>query len=457
MPAGLFRSNRFFKVFFFSSINRKYHCFRLFIRRMLFCLISDGLPNNAITIQSIHTMPRTTAKRRKISRTDGVEGKNSEQNANSFFAFLKRFFGRFDLFQIVPLLLLLFIGCTFIYGAGQQVGGNFAEIFWKRQILYACVGLMAWLILVFMDYRWLGPLSILFYPLALASLVFVLVHGVTLSGGKQWIQVGGITFQPSEFAKLALIISISWILSMKKANVNHFLWMAAVLLLSVVPIILILKEPDFGTSAVLIPVIGSIAFVSNLKWRYIVIVLVILSIAAPFAYYQLKPYQRDRIITFLDPEKDPLNRGWSAIQSEIAVGSGGFSGKGYMQGTHCSLGYLPRTVAHSDFIFPVIAEETGFIGSIILLALFALLQFSIFRTALMAPDAFGRNLCVGIGMLIMVHVFVNVGMCIRMVPITGLPLPLVSYGGTFLVTILICLGIVQSVYSHRTKESFLDV
>ena len=160
---------------------------------------------------------------------------------------------------------------------------------------------------------------------------------------------------------------------------------------------------------------------------------------------------------FLDPEKDPLNRGWNAIQSEIAVGSGGFLGKGYMQGTHCSLGYLPKTVAHSDFIFPVIAEETGFVGGVILLGLFALLIFSIFRTALIASDAFGRNLCVGIAMLIMVHVFVNVGMCIRLMPITGLPLPLVSYGGTFLITLLICLGIVQSVYAHRNQESFLGV
>ena len=128
-----------------------------------------------------------------------------------------------------------------------------------------------------------------------------------------------------------------------------------------------------------------------------------------------------------------------------------------MHGTHCSLGYLPKTVAHSDFIFPVIAEETGFVGTMGLLFLYVLLLFSIFRTAMTASDDFGRNLCIGIGILLMIHIFINIGMCIRLVPITGLPLPLVSYGGTFLITILICLGIVQSVYAHRNVESFLNV
>jgi len=181
------------------------------------------------------------------------------------------------------------------------------------------------------------------------------------------------------------------------------------------------------------------------------------ALAAPVGYSRLEDYQKARIVTFLHPEQDPLNRGWNAIQSEIAVGSGGFSGKGFMEGTHCSLGYLPKAVAHSDFIFPVIAEETGFIGGISLIALFALLIFSILRTALLAADSFGRNLCVGIAILFLVHLFINIGMCVRIVPITGLPLPLVSYGGSFLITVLICLGIVQSVYSHREQDNFLDV
>lgn len=375
----------------------------------------------------------------------------------SFFAFLKRFFGRFDLFQIIPMFLLLAVGCLFIYGAGQQVGGNFAELFWRRQILYAFLGLMIWFVLVFVDYRWLGPLSIVMYPLTLFGLVYVLLYGVTLSGGKQWIQVAGITVQPSEFAKLALIIAVAWLLSLEKANINNIFCLLFILLMTAIPVVLILKEPDFGTAAVIIPVVGAIAFVSNLKWRYILIALIAVAVAAPSIYYQLKPYQKARLVMFLDPEKDPLNRGWNAIQSEIAVGSGGLLGKGYMQGTHCSLGYLPKTVAHSDFIFPVIAEESGFVGGLVLLGLFALLIFSIFRTALLASDAFGRNLCVGIATLVMVHVFVNIGMCIRLMPITGLPLPLVSYGGTFLITLLTCLGIVQSVYSHRNTDSFLGV
>ena len=157
---------------------------------------------------------------------------------------------------------------------------------------------------------------------------------------------------------------------------------------------------------------------------------------------------------FLNPGADPLNKGWNQMQSELAVGSGGLTGKGFMQGTQNQLGYLPQTVSNSDFIFSVIAEETGFAGSILLLAMYVLLMISIFRTALIAPDDFGRYLCAGIGAVLALHSIVNIGMSIRLMPVTGLPLPLVSYGGTFMLATLSCLGMVQSVYakSNRPEE-----
>ncbi len=372
--------------------------------------------------------------------------------------FLRSFFSRFDLLQIIPAALLLATGILFIYGTGQQVGGT-VSTYWLKQLFYLFIGLSIWLTLTFIDYRWLGLAGAVMYPVSviLLCLVFVPKIGIELNGARRWIDAGPITFQPSEFAKLTLILVVSWILSFKKANINKLPCVSVILLVMAIPFLLIYREPDLGTSLVLCPVVGAIAFAANLKFRYILIILALVVIAAPLVYSNLHTYQKERIKTFLDPERDPRNRGWNAIQAELTVGSGGLTGKGYMNGSHCMLGYLPKTVANSDFIFPVISEETGFAGAFTLLLMYGCLLFSIMRTALLASDPFGRYLCVGIGTLITIHVTVNIGMCIRLLPITGLPLPLVSYGGTFLVAMMTYLGIVQSVYAHREKDSFIEL
>ncbi len=366
------------------------------------------------------------------------------------------FFSRFDWFQIVPVMALLIIGAFFVYGIGQQVGGIHADVVWKKQLIYTGIGLAIWLFFIFFDYRWLAGGSIILYPVAIILLISVLFFGIQIFGARRWFSLGIITVQPSEIGKLAVLLSVSWVLSLKNADINKPLWALLVAGLTALPVFLILKEPDLGTALVLIPVTAAIAFVSGLKIRWIITLLLIAAAAAPVVYSQLKPYQKDRIQMFLDPESDPLNRGWNALQAEMAVGSGGLTGKGYMQSTHCAQEYLPSTVANSDFIFPVIAEETGFLGTVTLLLLYGVLFFSILRTAMIAPDPFGRNLCVGIATLLTVHTAVNIGMCIRILPITGLPLPLVSYGGTFMVAMLTYLGIAQSVYAHRKQESFLS-
>lgn len=382
-------------------------------------------------------------------------GPENDSLWRSFSRSLQSFSARFDLFQVIPLLVLLAFGILFIHGTGHQVGGEHAEIFWKRQLLYAAAGLFFWFLLLFLDYRWLIPGIFLLYPLAITLLGIVLVAGTEHFNARRWLDFGPFSLQPSEIGKLAVIVGISWLLSLPQADINKLRWALPVLLLTAVPVFLIYREPDLGTSLVFLPVAGAICFAANLKLRWVAILFVLLAAAAPLSYLHLKDYQRNRIQAFLDPERDPLNRGWNAIQAELAVGRGGITGQGYMQGTHCSLGYLPKTVANSDFIFPVIAEETGFLGTSCLLLLYGVLLFSILRTALLAPDLFGRYLCVGIAALLVTHTVVNIGMCIRILPITGLPLPLVSYGGTFLVAMLVYLGIVQSVYAHRQRDSFL--
>ena len=369
---------------------------------------------------------------------------------------LKDFAGRFDWFQIVPMFLLLTIGALFIYGTGQQVGGIHAALIWKKQLLFMGIGIVIWFFLIFFDYRWLIPGTFVIYPISLVLLVAVLLFGTELYGAKRWLSIGGFSYQPSELAKLGVILAISYLLSRRKADINKPLWALGVIVLTAVPFLLIYKEPDLGTALVFLPIVGSILFAAHLKLRWILALVILLLATAPILYMNLKPYQKERIHTFLNPESDPTDLGWNAVQANLAVGRGGVTGKGFMEGTHCSLGYLPRTVANSDFIFPVIAEETGFIGAFFLLTLYAVLMFSILRTAMLAPDDFGRYLCVGVGALLMTHVAVNIGMCIRLLPITGLPLPLVSYGGSFMVSMMIYLGIIQSVYANRKQESFLS-
>ena len=369
------------------------------------------------------------------------------------FSLLHNFFDRFDLFQVIPTLLLLAIGALFIYGTGQQVGGVHATEIWQKQMFFMGVGLIFWFALVFFDYRWLIPGTFVIYPVSLLLLILVLMFGTEIFGAKRWLSIGGFSYQPSEMAKLGVILSISFLLSRKKADINKPLWALGVLVLTAFPFMLIYKEPDLGTALVLIPIVGAIIFSAHLKLRWILILLAVLLAAAPILYMNLKPYQKERIYTFLNPESDPSNLGWNAVQANLAVGRGGVTGKGFMEGTHCSLGYLPKTVANSDFIFPVIAEETGFIGAFLLLALYAVLMFSILRTAMLAPDDFGRYLCVGIAALLITHVAVNIGMCIQLLPITGLPLPLVSYGGSFTLTGMGTLGVVQSVYRCRRLEA----
>ena len=401
-------------------------------------------------------MAEKKKKRRRLSGTDCVKQESEETNAQILRGVIVRFFARFDLMQIIPLALLLSIGMCFVYSTGQQVGGHHVELF-GRQCIYLAVGLVLWFIFIMLDYRWIGLFSVPFYLAVIGVLALVLAFGPIRNNTRRWIDIGPVSLQPSELGKMAVLFSVAWLASFKKVNINKFRWMVLILILTVIPFCLIYLEPDLGTAIVLIPLTAAILFAANLKVRYILLIIAAFAVLAPIAYFNMKNYQKERILTFLDPDRDPYKRGWNAIQAEIAVGTGGMTGKGYRKGTHTTLGYLPKMVADSDFIFPVIAEETGFAGAFSVILLYGLLLFSILRTALLASDLLGRYLCVGISAILMTHVFINIGMCIRLVPVTGLPLPFISYGGTFLVAMLCYLGIAQSVYAHRNDPSRLDL
>ena len=234
---------------------------------------------------------------------------------------LKDFAGRFDWFQIVPMFLLLTIGALFIYGTGQQVGGIHAALIWKKQLLFMGIGIVIWFFLIFFDYRWLIPGTFVIYPVSLVLLVAVLLFGTELYGAKRWLSIGGFSYQPSELAKLGVILVVSFLLSRRKADINKPLWALGVVSLTAVPFLLIYKEPDLGTALVLLPIVGAILFAAHLKLRWILALLVLLLATAPILYMNLKPYQKERIHTFLNPESDPTDLGGMRYRQTLRSGA----------------------------------------------------------------------------------------------------------------------------------------
>ena len=364
------------------------------------------------------------------------------------FGKILRFFTSLDYIQIFAMSSLLFIGIYYIYSTGQQVGGN--PDIWKKQLFFTVCGFVMWGTLAFTDYKFWKHLSWLLYLFGISALIIVLLFGERRFGAIRWLSLFGfLSVQPSEFAKLTTLMMGSWVLSLQRFNIYNLKHVLLFCVAVFIPFFLIMIEPDLGSSIILWPVAGAMLFTAGLKWKWILIILITALISAPPAYmYLLKDYQKERIRIFLDPGRDPNDKGWNSRQSQLAVGSGGLYGKGLMRSTQSTLGFLPKTVSNSDFIFSVIAEETGFVGSSCIVFLYVMLIFSAFRTAVLSADLYGKYLAIGIGCILFIHSAVNIGMTIRITPVTGLPLPLVSLGGTFIVSTMIALGLLQSIFIH---------
>ena len=358
-----------------------------------------------------------------------------------------------DWLAILAAAILIATGLAFIYSAswrGEEIG--LAGGWFNKQIVWVTLGTALAFTLAQVDYRvWLQQAWWL-YLASIILLVLVLVAGTKVYGAYRWLNVFGVQVQPSEFAKVALVILLARILGGGAIHPRSFGAVVVTLLLMAVPFLLILKEPDLGTAAILLPTTLLILLAAGAAWRYLLGLGLLAALSAPLGWFFLSNYQRERIATFLDPSRDPLGSGWNALQSAIAVGSGGWSGKGFLKGTQNVLGFLPRTVAPTDFIFPVIAEETGFIGASLLLLAYAGLLSCYLRTAWTARDPAGSLLATGMASLLFCHVVVNIGMTIGLLPITGLPLPLVSSGGSFMLSTMAGFGLVQSVYVRRMRR-----
>ena len=363
-----------------------------------------------------------------------------------------------DWLAVLLAAILLGTGLSFIYSAswrGEEMG--IVGSWFRRQIWWAALGTVLATALAAVDYRFWIRTAWWLYLATLGLLALVLVVGTKVYGAYRWLNVFGVLVQPSEFAKVALVVLLARVLGGGALAPRSFGTLAVGLLLMALPFLLILVEPDLGTAMVLVPTTAIMLFAAGAAFRHLAGLALLgaggIGLAlSPLGHFLLSDYQHERILTFLDPSRDPLGSGWNALQSAIAVGSGGFWGKGFLNGSQNVLGFLPRTVSPTDFIFPVLAEEKGFIGASALLLVFAFLLTRYLRTAWTAGDPAGSLLATGIAGLLFCHVFVNVGMTIGLLPITGLPLPFVSSGGSFMVSTLAGFGLVQSVHVRRMRR-----
>jgi rod shape determining protein RodA len=392
-----------------------------------------------------------------------------------------------DWFALLIEALLLAIGVAFIYGAGVQIDGDLAHK-WYRQLAWIGMGSVIYVVAATVDYHFWARHSWLFYLGGVLLLVVVLVFGKTLNNTKGWLLVPGIGFlQPVELAKPCTLLFLSWLgtrPAMRQSNLGEWLPAIALTLIMLVPVGLICLQPDVGTAMVFFPVTLTLIFLTGFRWRWFFLGFALLALATPLLFLAMKPYQQDRVKVFAEapaqglislvapvlPEttvthaRESLAKflapkagerkpdDWNAVQSLLAVGSGGFTGKGYLKGTQHLLGYLPRTIATTDFIFSVIAEETGFLGAATLLALLTGLMLCFCKTALLARDRLGTFIAVGAAVIFTTHIVINISMTIKAAPIVGLPLPFVSYGGSFMLGTMLLAGLVQSVELHRRRS-----
>ena len=277
-------------------------------------------------------------------------------------------------------------------------------------------------------------------------LIAVLVFSEVGKGAQRWLDLGVIRFQPSEMVKLAVPLMIAWYLAEKRLPPTwQRLGVAALMI--IVPVLLIAKQPDLGTSLLVASAGIFVLFLAGISWRLIGALMVTGAATAPIAWYLMRDYQRQRVLTFLDPEKDPLGAGYHIIQSKIAIGSGGLYGKGWLNGTQSQLDFLPER--HTDFIFAVLSEEFGLIGVLLLLGVYLFIIARGLYIATRAQDTFTRLLAGSLTLVFFVYLFVNTGMVTGLLPVVGVPLPLVSYGGTSLVTLMAGFGILMSIHTHR--------
>jgi rod shape determining protein RodA len=357
-----------------------------------------------------------------------------------------RKFLKLDWTILISVSLLLAVSFTILYAVALgEKNVDFSNL--KRQAVAATIGIFLLFSIAFFDYRSLNFFSTKLYFITLFLLVLVLVIGKTIRGATGWIGFGSFHIQPVEIAKLAMIVFLASFFSKKKSQLSIIVRIITSIILVFVPVFLIIKQPDLGSSMIIIFSWAVMLSISGISKKNLIILILSGLVIMSSSWFVLRPYQKERLMNFVNPYNDPRGSGYNVIQSMVAVGSGGVWGKGLGHGSQSQLNFLPEK--HTDFIFAVIAEEFGFSGAAAILVIFGVLIYRIKEVAKSSVDNFGYLLSVGIMVMIFSQVLINVGMNIGAMPVAGVPLPFLSYGGSSLVLMLASIGIIQSVYLHR--------
>jgi rod shape determining protein RodA len=356
---------------------------------------------------------------------------------------------------LVIALAISLLGIMTIYSGTHTKEGEQLQSLYQRQMLWICIGLFFFNYFSKVNYRRLWDWSYVIYALTVLLLLLVFLLGIIRMGAQRWLHFSWFNLQPSEVAKVCMVIFLAKYFCLKtvddvslKAGTFGF-WRALVkpFLFVIIPVFLIVEQPDLGSGAIVFMIFFCMLYLSKVKLRYIVILLCLLAVCVPLSWNLLRDYQRDRIMVFLNPNIDPLGAGYTVIQSKIAIGSGGLFGKGWMAGTQSQLYFLPES--HTDFIFATFTEERGLFGAAVLLSLYFALVWQGISIAQRTGDHFGRLLAMGIALMLAIQVWINIAMNMGLAPVVGLPLPLMSYGGSSVIVTFIALGILANINTTR--------
>lgn len=363
----------------------------------------------------------------------------------------RRLIKNFDWITFSVVVIIALIGVMTIFSATRPLVEGMNSPFYMKQALWLLLGGLALFMMVSFDYIWLSRFSLYLYFVGIILLITVFILGKVGLGAQRWLSIGPISFQPSEIFKLIYIIMLSHQLGIMNSPISTISLFRLFLLIVFLPFILLIKQPDLGTGLVILVIFLSLILSKGLHRKITILLVIIGLISLPFLgnilWEGLKDYQKSRLIAFLEPGVDPTGIGYHINQSKITVGSGKFFGKGYLNGTQGPFRFLPEK--HTDFIFAVFAEEWGFLGSLLLLFLYIVLILRGLSTARNARDDFGRFLALGITFMFLTYFFVNVGMTLGIMPVVGIPLPFMSYGGTALLTNLLSVGLLINIRMRR--------
>jgi rod shape determining protein RodA len=356
----------------------------------------------------------------------------------------------FDVMLFLSVLAVTAIGVVAIYSAGYDPAAGTVRNYYVKQIYWLALGYFTFFMFSALGHKRLVKYAYIFYILGVLMLLAVVLSGHVGMGARRWIALGGFRVQPSEFFKFIWVIFLARLyldFGMDKLGMigilRKFMW-------AIPPFLLVFLQPDLGTAGTFLAIWGMLLLVIGIRRMTLMFIIVSLVLAAPVLWSQMKPYQKKRVITFMNPEADPFGSGYHVIQSKIAIGSGGLTGKGFLQGTQSHLKFIPER--HTDFIFSVIAEEFGLVGSLVIISLFMLMLLRIMRISQNAKEPAGKLICIAVSGFLFFQFYVNVAMTAGMMPVVGIPMPLVSYGGSSLLTFMSMLGLVNGIAMRRFDD-----